>query len=274
METLTRGSTCRHDRIHVTTRHPTEFIDLTDQLERLVADAGLRFGLLNVQTLHTTTAVIVNESLRKQAWGDQDAVGKRITFAGSNDQWATVVGVVGDIRHFGDRLETHPQMKPVTIGHRRIGPGEPTFVVAEIGINHNGSVQIAKELIEAAILIGKTGGFLSGSGEVGAAQAAQKTRKETLLEQTDGLGPVLHADHGQLVEIAAGESGGKDEGSGERPGALVDRAAVGGVFGAQKSLPETVYDPPAVESARTSRTPTRFRVSPWMPEMSEPADGG
>src|SRR5881628_3556868 len=52
------------------------------------------------------------------------------------------------------------------------------------------------------------------------------------------------------------------------------RAAVGGVFGAQKSLPETVYDPPAVESARTRRTPTRFRVSPWMPEMSEPADGG
>ena len=41
--------------------HPTEFIDLTDRLERLVADAGLRFGILNVQTLHTTTAIVVNE---------------------------------------------------------------------------------------------------------------------------------------------------------------------------------------------------------------------
>ena len=61
METLTRASTCRHARIHVTTSHPTEFIDLTDRLQRLVADAGLCFGILNVQTLHTTAAVVVNE---------------------------------------------------------------------------------------------------------------------------------------------------------------------------------------------------------------------
>jgi secondary thiamine-phosphate synthase enzyme len=51
----------RHARIRLTTRHPTEFIDLTDRLERLVADAGVRFGILNVQTLHTTTALVVNE---------------------------------------------------------------------------------------------------------------------------------------------------------------------------------------------------------------------
>jgi secondary thiamine-phosphate synthase enzyme len=54
-------STCHYARIHVATRHPTEFIDLTDRLESFVADSGLRFGLLNVQTLHTTTAVVVNE---------------------------------------------------------------------------------------------------------------------------------------------------------------------------------------------------------------------
>lgn len=62
METLTLISACRRTtRIHVTTTHPTQFIDLTDRLERLVADAGLRFGILNVQTLHTTTAIVVNE---------------------------------------------------------------------------------------------------------------------------------------------------------------------------------------------------------------------
>jgi secondary thiamine-phosphate synthase enzyme len=47
--------------IHVTTSRSTEFIDLTDRLDRLAAGAGLRFGILNVQTLHTTTAVVVNE---------------------------------------------------------------------------------------------------------------------------------------------------------------------------------------------------------------------
>jgi len=41
-------------------------------------------------------------------------------------------------------------MKSVRIGNRHVGPGEPTYCVAEIGINHNGSVQIAKQLIEKA----------------------------------------------------------------------------------------------------------------------------
>ena len=41
-------------------------------------------------------------------------------------------------------------MKTITIGDRAVGPGEPTFVVAEIGINHNGSVETAKRLIEVA----------------------------------------------------------------------------------------------------------------------------
>lgn len=56
-----RRSTGRHSRIHVTSRHPTEFIDLSERLDWFVADAGLRFGILNVQTLHTTTAIVVNE---------------------------------------------------------------------------------------------------------------------------------------------------------------------------------------------------------------------
>jgi secondary thiamine-phosphate synthase enzyme len=55
------ASACRQARIRLTTGRPTEFIDLTDRLERLVADAGVRYGILNVQTLHTTTAVVVNE---------------------------------------------------------------------------------------------------------------------------------------------------------------------------------------------------------------------
>ncbi|HEY6362719.1 MAG TPA: secondary thiamine-phosphate synthase enzyme YjbQ [Vicinamibacterales bacterium] len=61
MDMLTPASTCRQARIRLTTRHPTEFVDLTDRLERFVADADVRFGILNVQTLHTTTAVVVNE---------------------------------------------------------------------------------------------------------------------------------------------------------------------------------------------------------------------
>lgn len=41
-------------------------------------------------------------------------------------------------------------MKTVRLGERVVGEGQPTFIVAEIGINHNGDVEIAKELIQAA----------------------------------------------------------------------------------------------------------------------------
>lgn len=42
----------------------------------------------------------------------------------------------------------------VKIGTRYVGRGEPVFVIAEIGINHNGDVAIAKKLIEAAVNAG------------------------------------------------------------------------------------------------------------------------
>src|ERR1700745_3677419 len=45
-------------------------------------------------------------------------------------------------------------MQAVTIGERSVGPGHPCFVVAEIGINHNGSLEIAKALIDAAVAAG------------------------------------------------------------------------------------------------------------------------
>lgn len=61
METLAPTSTCRHTNVRITTERPTEFIDLTDRLGALVAEAGIRFGFVNVQTLHTTTAIVVNE---------------------------------------------------------------------------------------------------------------------------------------------------------------------------------------------------------------------
>jgi N-acetylneuraminate synthase len=45
-------------------------------------------------------------------------------------------------------------MRRVTIGPRAIGPGEPLFIVAEIGINHNGDVELARRLIAAAAAAG------------------------------------------------------------------------------------------------------------------------
>lgn len=45
-------------------------------------------------------------------------------------------------------------MQPVKIGNRSIGAGFPTWFVAEIGINHNGDIRVAKELIDIASAAG------------------------------------------------------------------------------------------------------------------------
>lgn len=42
----------------------------------------------------------------------------------------------------------------VMLGDRRVGAGEPAFVIAEIGINHNGDLDIAKQLVDVAVLAG------------------------------------------------------------------------------------------------------------------------
>jgi secondary thiamine-phosphate synthase enzyme len=52
---------CRHTTIRLVTERPTEFIDITDRIRSLVEASGIDTGLVNVQSLHTTTAVVVNE---------------------------------------------------------------------------------------------------------------------------------------------------------------------------------------------------------------------
>ncbi len=61
METLVSTFIYRHTRIRIVTERPTEFIDLTDGLQRLVADAGIVTGYANIHSLHTTAAIVVNE---------------------------------------------------------------------------------------------------------------------------------------------------------------------------------------------------------------------
>ena len=51
-----------HDSIRLRTRECLQFIDLTDLVTELVQESGVRYGFVNIQTKHTTTAVVVNEN--------------------------------------------------------------------------------------------------------------------------------------------------------------------------------------------------------------------
>jgi N,N'-diacetyllegionaminate synthase len=43
---------------------------------------------------------------------------------------------------------------PLTIGRRRVGSGHPCFLIAEAGVNHNGSLALGRRLIDAAAAAG------------------------------------------------------------------------------------------------------------------------
>lgn len=42
----------------------------------------------------------------------------------------------------------------VSVGKKAIGAGEPVYIIAEIGINHNGDIEIAKQLMDVAVETG------------------------------------------------------------------------------------------------------------------------
>jgi len=44
--------------------------------------------------------------------------------------------------------------RKIKIGGRYVGDGQPTYIIAEIGINHNGSVELAKKMIAGAATAG------------------------------------------------------------------------------------------------------------------------
>src|SRR6202046_3746021 len=45
-------------------------------------------------------------------------------------------------------------MSTVKIGKKQLGTGQPCYVIAEIGINHNGDIDLAKRLISVAVAAG------------------------------------------------------------------------------------------------------------------------
>jgi predicted permease len=49
---------------------------------------------------------IVNETLARRIFGNEDPIGKRVQFGTDGGAWVSIIGVIGDIRHAG--LETPP----------------------------------------------------------------------------------------------------------------------------------------------------------------------
>ena len=61
-----------HDLVALSTRGRVQFVDVTGLVRERVRQSGVTHGIVNVQTTHTTTAVVVNENERQLLWDFED----------------------------------------------------------------------------------------------------------------------------------------------------------------------------------------------------------
>ncbi len=70
--------------------------------------------------------------------------------------------------------------REIKLGNRTVGDGHPTYIIAEIGINHNGDLDIAKQMIDAAVHAGADAvKFQKRTPEVCTPIEQQKQMRET-----------------------------------------------------------------------------------------------
>src|SRR5512140_2303170 len=70
--------------------------------------------------------------------------------------------------------------REIKLGNRMVGDGHPAFIIAEIGINHNGDLDIAKKMIDGAVHAGADAvKFQKRTPEVATPPEQQKQMRET-----------------------------------------------------------------------------------------------
>ncbi len=88
--------------------------------------------------------------------------------------------------------------REVRLGNRMVGDGYPAYVIAEIGINHNGDLEIAKQIIDAAVHAGVDAvKFQKRTPEVATPPEQQKQMRET------PWGYITYLEYRHKVEFTA-----------------------------------------------------------------------
>ena len=80
------------------TKEEYEFIDITDEVSDFVKESGVKDGLVNVQSMHTTAAVIVNENeplLIEDMKNNFREIAKKDIYYGHNDFTIRTVNMCG-----------------------------------------------------------------------------------------------------------------------------------------------------------------------------------
>src|SRR5262245_9333196 len=97
------------------------------------------------------------------------------------------------------------------VGGRRVGEGESVFVIAEIGINHNGSLELARKLIDGAYLAGADAVKFQKRTPEGCVP-----REQWAIERDTPWGRMSYIDYRRRMEFGEAEFGAIDRHCKER----------------------------------------------------------
>src|SRR5262249_47427731 len=90
-----------------------------------------------------TPVAIVNEQLARRAWPNESALGKLILLGGDDVPWATIVGVVGTVKHF--RLSEDP------LDQAYVSYQQRPLIFTEVVVRASGDAASIASAVRAAI---------------------------------------------------------------------------------------------------------------------------
>lgn len=125
------------------------FVFVTDEhgvMEGVLTDGDFRRWAIKNKSINLEIPII-------------NLINKNFLFSNVDDDSIKINAKFNNKIKFLPLLNSRNQIKAIAfsddtlfrIGDRKIGKGEPCFIIAEIGINHNGNKQRAKDLIDAAV---------------------------------------------------------------------------------------------------------------------------
>jgi len=113
------------DYLWFNTRRPREYVNITEQVERVVAESGIREGMVLVSAMHITAGVYVNDA-EDGIIQDLDEWAERLAPKGPDYHHHRTGETNGDA-HLKSILVHQQVMVPITGGKLDLGPWQQVY---------------------------------------------------------------------------------------------------------------------------------------------------
>ncbi len=114
----------RTEYLEFNTKSKVEFVRITDRIERLVSESGVKEGLVLVNPMHITAAVIVNDNEGGLVSDFRKTLERLVPY---NADYSHNVGEDNAAAHIWRQLMGHQVVMAITGGKLDLGPWEQIF---------------------------------------------------------------------------------------------------------------------------------------------------